>query len=364
VKKYSFVLLFALGLSAVQGQTVGGLGVYNFLKLPVSARNAALGGGLYAVQENDPALALMNPSLLNASLHTGTALNIVDYFSDVVYGNLNYIHHFQKTGTFNFGFNFASYGRFDGYDVFGNETGKFSAGDYALIGGYGKEFVDSVFAVGMNVKFIFSQYEKYFSAGLGVDLAASYYSAKRHFAMSVLLSNIGSQFNSYADTREKFPFEIQLGLSQKLEHLPVRYSITLQHLQRWNLYNYDPSDPFAMADNTTGGRMPLPAGKKFAENLFRHFAFGLEILPSEYLSFQLSYNYNTRQEMRIYGRRGVAGLAYGVGLHIRNVHVYYARSHGSMASVPNHFTLMTNVQDLVKNKDNKKNKKKYVTITE
>ena len=364
MKRYSFILLFALGLLSARSQTVGGLGVYNFLKLPVSARSAALGGGLYAVREDDPALALINPSMLNASLHTGTALNIVDYFSDALYGNLNYIHHFKKTGTFNFGFNFASYGTFEGYDVYGNETGKFSAGDYALIGGYGKEFIDSTFSVGMNAKLIFSQYEKYFSAGLGVDFAASYYSSKRNLALTLLLSNIGSQFNSYADKREKLPFEIRFGFSQKLAHLPVRYSIALQHLQRWNLYNYDPSDPFTQTDGSTGNRIPLPAGKKFAENLFRHFAFGLEILPSEYLTFQLSYNYNTRQEMRIYGRRGVAGLAYGVGLHIHNVHIYYARSHGSMASVPNHFTLMTNVQDLIKNKENKKNKKKYVTITE
>jgi hypothetical protein len=354
VKRYSFILLFALGLLSGEAQTVGGLGVYNFLKLPVSARNAALGGGLYAVRENDPALALMNPSMLNPSMHTGTAINIVDYFSDALYGNMNYIHHFNKTGTFNFGFNFASYGTFQGYDVFGNETNKFSAGDYALISGYGKDFVDSVFSMGMNVKCIFSKYETYFSAGLGVDVAASYYSIKHNLALTLLLSNVGAQFNPYAQTRERLPFEIQFALSQKLAHLPVRYSISLQHLQRWNLYNYDPSDPFTQSDGTTGNKIPLPAGKKFAENLFRHFAFGLEILPMEYLTFQLSYNYNTRQEMRVYDRRGVAGLAYGVGLHIHQVHIYYARSHGSMANVPNHFSLMTNIQDLAKKKESKK----------
>jgi hypothetical protein len=361
VKKYIFVLVFAMCLLSVRSQTVGGLGVYNFLKLPVSARNAALGGGLYAVRENDPALALMNPSLLNSSLHTGTAINMVDYFSDALYGNLNYIHSFKKTGTFNFGFNFASYGSFDGYDVFGNETGKFYAGDYALIAGYGKEFIDSTFSVGMNAKFIFSKYETYFSAGLGVDFAASYYAPKRGFALTLLLSNIGAQFNPYADTREKLPFEIQLGLSQKLEHLPVRYSITLQHLQRWNLYHYDPSDPFTAIDGSTGNKIPKSTAKKFADNLFRHFVFGLEILPIEYLSFQISYNYNTRQEMRIFNRRGAAGLAYGVGIHIRQIHIYYARSHGSMASVPNHFTVSANIQDLMKNKNSKK---KYVKTIE
>ncbi|MCL2131970.1 MAG: type IX secretion system protein PorQ [Lentimicrobiaceae bacterium] len=361
MKKQGIVFLFMGCLLLSEGQTVGGLGVYNFLKLPVSARSAALGGGLYAVRENDPALALMNPSMLNPSLHTGTAINIVDYFSDAVYGNLNYIHHFQQVGTFNFGFNFASYGSFEGYDVFGNETGKFYAGDYALIAGYGKDFIDSVFSMGMNAKLIFSKYETYFSAGLGVDVATSYYLPRRNFALTLLLSNIGSQFNSYADTRERLPFEIQLGFSQKLEHLPARYSITLQHLQRWNLYNYDPSDPFTPIDGSTGNKVPLSKGRKFAENLLRHFAFGLEILPMEYLSFQVSYNYNTRQEMRIYDRRGVAGLAYGFGLHIQEFHLYYARSHGSMASVPNHFTLSTNIQDLVKNKQNKK---KYVKIAE
>jgi hypothetical protein len=360
MKKYTVVFLFTFCLLLSNAQTVGGLGVYNFLKLPVSARSAALGGGLYAVQESDPALALMNPSMLNSSLHTGISINIVDYFSDAVYGNMNYIHHFKKTGTFNFGFNFASYGSFDGYDVFGNETGKFSAGDYALITGYGKEFIDSTFSLGMNIKWIFSKYETYFSAGLGVDFAASYYNPQHDLALSLLLSNMGAQFNPYADTRERLPFEIQFSFSQKLKHLPVRYSILLQHLQRWNLYNYNPSDPFTPT-NDSGRKIPLPIGKKFADNLFRHFAFGLEILPSKYFTLQLSYNYNTRQEMRIFGRRGVAGLAYGMGLHIQNFHLYYARSHGSMASVPNHFTLSTNIADLAKNKNNKK---KYVKIAE
>ena len=108
MKKYTFIFLFTFCLLFSRAQTIGGLGVYNFLKLPVSARNAALGGGLYSVQENDPALALMNPSMLNPSMHTGIAFNMVDYFSDAMYGNLNYIHHFKQIGTFNFGFNFAS----------------------------------------------------------------------------------------------------------------------------------------------------------------------------------------------------------------------------------------------------------------
>jgi len=357
VKKHISLFLFLFCLLFSNAQT-GGLGVYNFLKIPASARVSAAGGKLLSVRDEDPVLALMNPSMLNPSMHTSAAINIVNYFSEAVCGNLNYIHFFKKAGTFNFGFNFSSYGSFEGYDVFGNETGKFSAGDYALITGYGREFADSMFSMGMNVKWIFSKYESYFSAGLGVDFAASYYSHARNLSLTLLLSNIGTQFNAYADTREKLPFEIQLGFSQELQHLPVRYSITLHHLQKWDLYHYDMTDPFAPSNPSTGEKTSLPAGKKFADNLFRHFVFGLEILPSKYFSLQVSYNYNTRQEMKIYSKKGVAGLAYGVGLHIHHFDLYYARSHGSMASVPNHFTLSTNIKKLMTSKDKSKKRLK------
>ncbi|MDR2406718.1 MAG: type IX secretion system protein PorQ [Bacteroidales bacterium] len=349
MKKYILVLFFNICVLFSYAQT-GGDEVYNFLTLPVSARVSALGGKLFSIRDNNPALAIMNPSMLNPSMSMGTSLNLVDYFSNALYGHLNYIHSVKNIGTFDLGLNFASYGSFQGYDIYGNETGKFTASDYAVIMGYGREFVDSMFSMGMNVKWIFSKYESYFSAGLGVDFAASYYSAPENLSLTLLISNLGAQFKTYAGIREKIPFEIQLAFSQRLKYIPVRYSISLQHLQKWNLSYKDPTDPFATVDATTGEVIEKTKARQFANNLFRHIVFGLEIIPVKYVSLQVSYNYNVRQEMRANERKGAVGFAYGVGIHVYHFDLYYARNHNNLASVPNHFTLSTNIGTLLKNK--------------
>ncbi len=347
MQRYFFVFLLSICFSFSHAQT-GGDEVYNFLNLPVSARVSAMGGKLFSVRDNEPALAIMNPSMLNPSMSMGTSLNLVDYFSNALYGHLNYIQSFQNIGTFDLAFNFASFGSFQGYDIYGNETGKFTAADFAVIMGYGREFVDSMFSLGMNVKWIFSKYESYFSAGLGVDFAASYYSIPKNLSLTLLISNVGTQFKSFAGAREKIPFEIQLAFSQRLKHLPVRYSITLQHLQKWNLSYNDPTDPYATIDATTGEVAEKPKGRRFANNLFRHIVFGLEIIPVKYISLQISYNYNVRQEMRAYEKPGFVGFAYGVGIHVYHFDLYYARNHNNLASTPNHFTLSTNIGALLK----------------
>jgi hypothetical protein len=329
----------------------GGNEVYKFLNLPVSARVSALGGKLFSIRDNNPALALMNPSMLNPAMHTGTSLNLVDYFSDALYGHLNYIHHFNKIGTFDLGLNFASYGTFQGYDVYGNETGAFTAADFAVVMGYGKELVDSMFSMGLNAKWIFSNYENYFSAGLAVDFAASYYSLPNNLSLTLLIGNVGTQITTYADVREKIPFEIQLAISQRLKHLPVRYSITLQHLQKWNMAYTDPTDPFATIDAATEQVIEKPKWKQIGNTIFRHLVFALEILPVKYISLQLSYNFNVREEMKAFEKKGIVGFAYGAGIHVYHFDLYYARSHTNLASVPNHFTISTRIGDFLKNKN-------------
>ena len=350
MKRHIVFVLLGVCFLFSHAQT-GGEQVYKFLKLPVSARVSSLGGKLFSVRDNNPALAIMNPSMLNPSMSMGTSINMVNYFSGTLYGHLNYIHAFKNIGTFDLAFNFANYGSFSGYDIYGNETGKFNVADYAVIMGYGKEFVDSAFSMGMNVKWIFSRYESYFSAGLGVDFTASYYHHPENLSLTLLISNVGVQFKTYAGTREKIPFEIQLGFSQKFKHIPLRYIITMQHLQKWNLQYDDPTDPFANIDPTTGEKAEKPKLRRFGNNLLRHFVFGLEIIPIKYFSLQVSYNYNVRQEMKAYEKPGVIGLAYGAGIHVYHFDLYYARSHNNLASVPNHFTLSTNIGNFLKNKN-------------
>jgi hypothetical protein len=348
MKRHLFIF-FIVGCSHLLLAQTGGTTVYNFLNLPVSARVAAMGNKLYSVYDtNDPSLMIMNPALLHPDMHQGIAFNCVDYFMDAAYGHLNYIHHFKKVGTFNFAFEFLSYGTFDGFDSYGNETGKFSAGDFALIAGYGKELVDSTLSMGMNLKWIFSSYESYFSTGIAADVSASYYSAKNNLCLTLLASNIGSQILTYTDVREKLPFDLQLGFSQRLKHAPIRYNITFHHLYTWNMDYRDPTNPFDEMDVVSGGIKQKTTFQQFANNLFRHFIVGVEILPSKYFSLQFAYNHNTRQEMKSIERKGFVGFSYGLSLHIHHINVQYARVHNNLASTPNYFTFSTKITNFLK----------------
>ena len=111
--------------------------------------------------------------------------------------------------------------------------------------------------------------------------------------------------------------------------------------------------PYANIDVNTGEVQEKSKFNKFGTNLLRHIVFGVEIIPIKYFSLQVSYNYNVRQEMRAIEKPGAIGFAYGAGIHVHYFDLYYARSHNNLASVPNHFTLSTNIVNLVKSKENK-----------
>ena len=346
MRKLLFLWILTFSFSLLSAQT-GGNAVFTFLSVPTAARQAALGGKLLSVRDADPTLAVGNPSLLRPQFDNSLSLQCVDYFSSAFYGNADYIRSWDL-GTFRFGVHAVTYGSFEGYDIYENETGNFSAGDYVLTAGFGREIVPEKISMGMNVKGILSFYETYFSAGLAVDVAASYYNDSKDLCMSLMAANIGAQFVSYDDEREPIPFDLQFAVSRRLEHLPARFHIVFHHLTQWNLRYDDPTDPYKVYDVNTGEVKEKSGVERFVDNAFRHFIIGLEFEPAKVLSFHFSYNYDMRQEMRLFNKPGAVGLSYGVTLHVRQLNVQYARVHYHTASVPNFFTLSTNISTFFK----------------
>lgn len=70
--------LFASKLHAQESQTG-----YNFLRLPVSAHAAALGGDNVTLIEDDEALIFQNPALLSSVSDKTINLNYMNYMSGV-----------------------------------------------------------------------------------------------------------------------------------------------------------------------------------------------------------------------------------------------------------------------------------------
>lgn len=319
----------------------GGSSTYKFLNLTNSARVAALGSNFLAIYDNDLSLALANPSLISPKMHNNLSLNFTDGLAGTNYGFASYGYDFSKIGSFVGTMQYYSYGKSDNIDEFGENYGQFSAGEYAFNVGWGR-MLDSVFSIGANFKMIYSGLETYNSFGLAVDVAGSYV-PNETFAASILFRNIGRQITAYtSEGVEPLPFEIQAGISKKLAHVPFRYSVLLQHLQKWDLRYADPNAP---VDPFTGEVEKESGIDVFADNALRHIVIGGEFIPSRFFSLRLAYNYLRRQEMSVASRPGMVGFSWGLGLKVSKFNFSYSRAAMHLTGSPNYITVSTNLGD-------------------
>ncbi len=348
---HSVLLLLITGLllpCATANAQSGGRSTYDFLSLTQSARIAAIGGNFLTVRDNDISLAAANPSLITPEMHQNLALGFVAY-PGIKYGSVTYAHSFEKAGSFIGALQYVNYGKFQKYDEAENHLGEFSANEMALLIGWGR-MLSPHFSIGANGKLIYSQLDTWNSFGIAVDVAGSYFTLDNSFSVSLIGRNIGTQIVPYTPGNyEPLPFELQIGLTQQLKHIPVRFYQLLTNLQRWDLSYTDPADPDNQADPITGEVEERSGLSKFADNLMRHIVLGGEVTIAKVLSLRLGYNYLKRQEMKLYTKSGLAGFSLGVGLRIKMFSVSYTYVKYQPGKYnPNYFTLAVNFQALVK----------------
>jgi hypothetical protein len=352
MKKLLLCLALYLSLNHVQAQ-VGGQGIYRFLNLHPSARVAALGGTHISVVDNDINLALQNPSLLNSSMHKQATFNTVNYFSDISSGYIAYAHHADSLKTtFSAGLQYINYGVFQGATAQGVPTGTFRAGDYNLHVSAARQW-GKYFRYGAALKFIYSTYEQYTSLGIATDVAVTYHNEEKLFTAALVARNLGYQLTTYNGTRENLPFEVQLGLSKKLKHMPMRFSLVAHNLQKFDLTYNNPNRPGQQIDLETG--LPVEEKITFGDKVMRHMIIGGELLLSKNFNIRFGYNHLRRKEMTIEGKRGLVGFAWGFGLRLNRFHVSYGSSSFYVGQNTNHFSITTNL-----NSFKRKNKTKVV----
>ncbi|MDR9374462.1 MAG: type IX secretion system protein PorQ [Schleiferiaceae bacterium] len=336
--KHAFYLFLVLLPGLLVGQ-IGGRDTYRFLSNTAAARVAAQGSNPIANPEEDLNFALSNPSLIRPELHGKLAINGVDYVSDILYGNLAYAHHFDSAGTFLFQTTFMDYGLFERANVIGIRQGTFNVADYAFAVGYGYA-LDSNWRVGAKLTYISSAYETYQSNGMALDLGIHYYLPDKRFMVALTARNLGLQFTPYANTRESLPLDLQLGVSHRFEHLPLRMQLTLVDLQRWDL-RYD--NPTERQLNQFTGQVQEDE-VPWANNILRHAIVGLEFAPSDGFNVQFGYNFRRRQEMNLVTRRTGAGISFGFGFRLYKFRLNYSRNSYHVAGAANHISITTDFQ--------------------
>ena len=103
--KIIFLLLPISIISQSAGEST-----YQFLNIPVSPRQLALGGKTITTFDNDVSMALYNPSTINQEMDNIFSFNYFNYFSDISYGNISYAYRLNNRGsTLHFGFKYINF---------------------------------------------------------------------------------------------------------------------------------------------------------------------------------------------------------------------------------------------------------------
>ena len=336
-----FVLISVLGF----GQS-GGLNTLDFLQLVQPARISAIGGANLSVFDGDANMTGFNPGLLNGQMHDKVALNFVDYFAGINYGNVSYtygidtvVDRVAQVNLMN-----ANYGIMQYADATGQLTGgSFTANDAVLNLSYAQQLSKQIRG-GVTMKFIYSAIESYQAFGVACDLGASYYNEEKELSMGFSVLNIGPNI-SYSDNgaRESLPTQVLFGISKKLKYAPFRLSVTFENLQKWDLTVQNPNLT-PQTDPLTGEVIPVKQ-PGFLDKAMRHLVIGGEILLTKNFHVRTGFNYKRMRELSLAARPGLVGMSLGLGFRINRFHLSYARSSYHRAGGTNSISILTRIGD-------------------
>ena len=332
--------IFTFLITQFVSAQIGGRSTYQFLNLETSARHAALGGKVVTDFKNNPTAGLFNPATINRKMHKNFAVNYVNYIADINYGSAAAAFQIGRTEKMlHFGVVYANYGTFDGFDLAGNSTGEFKASETAVSAGYAQQIPNSDFYFGGSLKMISSKLEQYHSLGVAADLGILYYKEASDLSIGLTVRNFGTQITTYAGTRESLPLEIAAGISQIPKKMPVRWFLTFQNLQRWQL-------AFSNSNRNTRDILGEEAevdDPSFFNNFFRHINLGVELFPRGAFNLRLGYNFRRSEELKIVDQRSFAGLSGGFSIRMKKLTFSYAYTRYNAAGASSIFGLNLNL---------------------
>jgi hypothetical protein len=338
MKSIFVFLLFIIVLPLSIYSQVGGERIYQFLNISSSARQIALGGEVLTLIDdiNQP---IWNPATINSDLDGILSVNYSSYLAGVNIGSISYAREFSRRfGTVHANIKYLDYGTMIGSDEQGNETGNFNASDIAISMGYAYNFPNTNFYFGANLKLITSSISNFSSTGIATDVALLYQSPFKPFSLTVVVRNLGTQITSFREENEKLPFELALGGSYKLQYVPLKWYVTLDNLQQWDISADNPSvQTTDLEGNVTKEEV------SFSSNALRHFVVGAELFPERVINLRIGYNFRRAAELKLQNARTFSGISVGFGIRMNRFKFNFAHSKFHSAANVNTFSLEINL---------------------
>lgn len=306
MKKTSFIII--LTIMAIAAKAQDSRTGYNFLRLPVSAHAAALGGDNISIIEDDESMIFNNPALLSSVSDKTINLNYMNYMSGANTASAAFNRIIKERASVAASAQFIDYGKMKEMDENNVQTGEFSAKDISIAGYFSYMLTERI-AGGITAKFVTSYIGDYNSIAMGIDLGLNYYDPEKEWSVSLVAKNLGGQMKAYDDQYDRMPIDVQLGASKRFAHMPFRLSATLVDLNHLD------------------------------HKFINHLVMGADIIISPTIWVGVGYNFRRANEMKITEADGSsshgAGLSFGAGINLERfkLNLAYGKYHVSSSSI-------------------------------
>jgi len=307
MRKSLFVAIASL--SALTADAQESQEVYSFLRLPVSAHAAALGGDNISITDDDPTVIFHNPALIANVSDKSLNLNYMTYMEGVKTASASFVKAYKERATWGVSGQYMDYGTMKETTAENMQTGDFRARDIAVAGSLAY-LLGNRLSGGITLRFISSTIGRYSSAAVAADLGVNFYDAESGWSVSAVAKNLGGQIRAYDDEFEHIPLDLQLGFSKRLVGSPLRLTATLTRLNSWD------------------------------QGFVKHVTVGADLILADYLYLAAGYNFRRADEMKITDSEDAAsshgaGLSLGGGLQLQRfkLQIAYAKYHVSTSSL-------------------------------
>lgn len=282
---------------------------YTFLRLPVSAHAAAMGGDIITMPDDDALMMFHNPALIIGATPKTVSLQYMRYIAGCNNAAAAYNMVFDDKWYVGAGIQYMGYGSMRQTDSDNNDLGTFSANDIALQATLGYELARNL-SGGITLRGVYGSIGAYNSLAVAADLGLNLYIPESEWSVGIVAKNLGGQIKAYDEDFEKMPLDLQVGVSKRLIGSPLRLSLTLVDL------------------NHTG------------YSLKDHMVIGAEALLSDQIYVAGGYNFRRAHDMKVYDSEGNnsshgAGLSFGAGVNLERVkiNIAYSKLHVSASTL-------------------------------
>ncbi|MDR2805518.1 MAG: type IX secretion system protein PorQ [Dysgonamonadaceae bacterium] len=295
-------LIFLVSVVSPSLWAQGGSTTFDYLLLPHSARSSALGGINVSVVENDASLIYDNPAFLGSEMDKTILINYLSYVSDIGVGNMIFTKKGSEKTSFGIGVIYANYGHMTETTEDNQIIGDLKASDICGTVFVSHDITDRLRG-GISGKFLYSNYYHNTAIGLGVDVGLSYCNEENTLTWGLVGKNIGRQIKAYEEELSALPWDIQFGISHKLSHAPIRFSLSAIHLKQWKF-----DDVYAGDDS-------------FVKTLAKHLIVGVELIPNDNFWLGVGYNIKRSADMHLEDGNKFGGFSAGAGVRIKTFSV-------------------------------------------